>query len=111
MNSQIRQKLETITEKIVKEYPPEKIILFGSHAWGDPIPDSDLDLFIIKESKKRRVDRERELRSILFGNNFPPMDLLIYTPQEVEKRLSIEDFFVKEILRKGRTLYEKKDKR
>lgn len=54
------QKLKKVTEKIVKEYKPEKIILFGSHAWGKPSRDSDVDLFIVKNSKKRRSDREYE---------------------------------------------------
>ena len=47
------QKLKEITDKIVKEYQPEKIILFGSWAWGEPHEWSDVDLFIIKRSEKR----------------------------------------------------------
>ena len=99
--------LKKITRKIVEEYKPEKIILFGSYAWGKPTEDSDFDLFIVKNSREKKIDRERELRTMLFGNNFPAMDLLIYTPKEVEKRLSIEDFFVKQILSEGEILYEK----
>lgn len=97
--------IKRITRKIVEEYKPEKIILFGSYAWGKPHKWSDVDLFIIKKSKKRRIDRERELRTILFGNKFPAMDILIYTPKEVEKRLLIGDFFIKEILSKGKVFY------
>ena len=101
------KELQKITRKIVEKYKPEKIILFGSYAWGKPTEDSDIDLFIVKNSRKRKIDRERELRTVLFGNNFPAMDLLIYTPKEVEKRLFIEDFFVKQILSEGEILYEK----
>lgn len=101
------EKINQITNKIVKEYQPEKIILFGSYAWGKPHEWSDVDLFIVKKSKKRRIDREFELRMKLFGNHFPPMDLLIYTPDELQKRLNIEDFFVKEIMDKGKILYER----
>lgn len=101
------KQIQQVVQKIVKEYKPEKIILFGSYAWGKPHEWSDLDFFIIKNSQKRRIDRERELRGLLIGNNFPPLDLLIYTPQEVEKRIFIEDFFVKDILTKGKTLYAK----
>ena len=54
------QKIKQVAAKIVQEYKPEKIILFGSHAWGKPIPDSDVDLFIVKNSNKRRSDREYE---------------------------------------------------
>ena len=99
--------LKKITERIVEKYEPEKIILFGSYAWGKPTEDSDIDLFIVKNSRKKKIDRERELRTMLFGNNFPAMDLLIYTPNEIKKRLFIEDFFVKQILSEGEILYEK----
>ena len=101
----VRKKIKEMAAKIAKEYKPEKIILFGSWAWGEPGPDSDVDLFIIKKSRKRRIDRARELRSILFGHGFPPMDLLVYTPCEVDKRLEMGDFFVKEIFNEGRVLH------
>ena len=101
----IEQKIKEITDKIVKEYQPEKIILFGSWAWGTPHEDSDVDLFIVKESNEKRWEREYELRRKLFGNKFPPMDLLIYTPVEVERRVVMEDFFIQDILEKGKTLY------
>lgn len=105
MKKKAQKKIQEITKKIVKEYQPEKIILFGSYAWGEPHEDSDLDLFIIKKSQKRRIDREQELRMKLYGNKFPPMDLLIYTPDELKRRLDIDDFFVREILTRGKTLY------
>ena len=101
-----RQKeIKKITDQIVKKYKPEKIILFGSYAWGKPTEDSDVDLFIVKKSRKRRIDRERELSRYLFGHNFLAMDLLIYTPAETKKRLSIEDPFIEDIISKGKLLY------
>jgi predicted nucleotidyltransferase len=99
------RELRRVAEKIITEYQPEKIILFGSWAWGVPHEWSDIDLFILKESNKRRLEREQELRLKLFGNKFPPLDLLIYTPKELEKRLSIEDFFIGDIVQKGTILY------
>ena len=101
------KELKKITQKIVKEYKPEKIILFGSYAWGKPTEDSDFDLFIVKNSRKRRIDRERELLGHLFGYDFPAMDILIYTPTEIKRRLNIEDPFVKDIFSKGKLLYAK----
>lgn len=103
----IKEKLNAVVKKIVKEYQPEKIILFGSWAWGKPHEWSDVDLFIVKKSAKKRWEREYELRMKLFGNRFPPMDLLIYTPEETNKRLKIEDFFIQDIFQRGKTLYEK----
>ena len=104
---QAARELQRITKKIVAEYRPEKIILFGSWAWGVPHEWSDVDLFIVKDSPKKRREREYELRMKLFGNKFPPMDLLIYTPEELERRVHIGDFFVHDILDRGTVLYEK----
>ena len=101
----IEQKIKEITDKIVREYQPEKIILFGSWAWGTPHENSDVDMFIIKESEKKRWEREYDLRMKLIGNKFPPMDLLIYTPEEMERRIRIEDFFIQNILKNGKLVY------
>lgn len=98
------QKIPEIKEKILKEIKPKKIILFGSYAWGKPTEDSDVDLFIIKESEKRRIDRAREVRKALFGSGVP-VDILVYTPDEIKKRLELEDPFVVNILEKGKILY------
>ncbi len=101
-------KIKEVASKIVAEYQPLKIILFGSYVWGKPCLDSDVDLLIVKKSRKNQFNRERDLRRKLFGNNFPPLDLLIYTPSEVEKRLSLGDFFIQDIFCRGKVLYAKK---
>ncbi len=106
LKREMEEKTKELTEKIVKEYSPEKIILFGSLAWGKPHKWSDIDLFIIKKSKKRRIDRYRELRIKLFPAGIP-LDLLIYTPEEVKKRIDMEDFFINDIITKGKVLYAK----
>ena len=103
----IEEKIKEVTEKIIKEFQPEKIILFGSWAWGTPHEDSDVDLFIVKESNKKRWEREYDLRMKLIGNKFPPMDLLIYTPEEMEQRIRIEDLFIQDILKNGKLVYVK----
>lgn len=100
-----KKEIKRITNQIVKKYGPEKIILFGSYAWGKPTEDSDVDLLIVKKSLKRRIDRERELSKYLFGYGFPAMDILIYTPAEIKRRLGIEDPFIREIISKGKRLY------
>lgn len=102
----IDQKIKEIIQKIVKEHQPEKIILFGSYAWGKPGPDSDIDLFVVKETKEPSLKRIENLDKLFSRREFP-MDFLIYTPQQVKKRLAIGDFFVKEIMDKGKVLYDK----
>lgn len=102
-----KQTIKNITDKIAEEFSPAKIILFGSYGWGMPHEDSDIDLFIIKETNDRRIDRERAVRKIIFGIE-TSLDILVYTPDEVSRRLALEDPFISQILTKGKTLYEAK---
>lgn len=97
--------IDSITKKIASQFQPQKIVLFGSYAWGEPTADSDIDLFVIQESDKNQLDRARAIRKELFGFG-TPTDLMVLTPSEVEKRLSQNDLFVKHILDKGKILYE-----
>ena len=105
-DKKIKETINQITEKIKKEYAPQKIILFGSYAYGEPSSDSDLDLFIIKETNKERRNRFVEVKRLVYDPKrkvvFSP---LVYTPKEVEERLSLKDDFVMEILEKGEVLY------
>ncbi len=103
-----KRELKRITDTIVRKYRPEKIILFGSYAWGRPNRDSDVDLFVVKQTKKRRMDREYELRMKLFEDRFPPMDLLIYTPHELQERITKDrNLFLEDIVSHGVVLYSK----
>ena len=100
-----QEKLKEITDKIVKEYKPEKIILFGSWAWGKPGLDSDVDLFVVKDTKNTRKTAQ-EIDGLIFPRPFP-VDLIVYTPAQLEKRKKMNDFFIKDIITKGRVLYAK----
>ncbi|MBI4267947.1 MAG: nucleotidyltransferase domain-containing protein [Chloroflexi bacterium] len=105
-NKKIQKLIEEVVEKIKTEYQPEKIILYGSYAYGKPTEDSDIDLFIIKETDKRRVDRFVEVSQLIYqpGRGIP-IEPMVYTPEEVEERLAIGDQFVEEVLSKGEVLY------
>ena len=83
-----------------------KIILFGSYAYGEPSPDSDLDLFIIKQTDKERRERFVEVKRLVYDpKRKVAVSPLVYTPKEVKDRLSLGDDFVNEILEKGVVLY------
>ncbi len=100
-------KIPEIKEKIVKAINPEKIILFGSYAWGKPADDSDEDLLIVKESKQRKLDRAREVRDVISDSGVP-VDILVYTPEEVKKSINENrNLFVEDIVRNGKIIYEK----
>jgi len=94
-NLQIR----SIAEEIRKKFNPQKIILFGSYAYGIPKKDSDIDLLVIMETKLKFYKQAALIRSGL--PSFIPINIIVRTPKEVEKRLSMEDFFIKTIIEKG----------
>lgn len=99
-----QSKINQIVRKITQEFKPKKVILFGSYAWGNPTKDSDVDIFVIHESPDRRLNREIKLRQAVFPAGIA-VDVVSYTPSEVESRLKKGDFFVKRILSKGKILY------
>lgn len=99
-------KFNQIVESL-KPYKPEKVVLFGSYVWGKPTKNSDIDLLIVKNTKRNFYRRIPEVRPYLYSidNAF---DILVMTPEEIKKRTKIRDFFIKEIIKRGRVLYEKR---
>ena len=99
--------LEELSKSIVSVFNPEKIILFGSNAWGLPSLDSDIDLFIIMETNEQRsAKRTIDILSKCHPGNIS-IDLLVRTPKEVEERIKIGDPFIKKIMEEGKVLYDK----
>lgn len=93
-------------QKIVQELKPEKIVLFGSYAYGKPSPHSDVDLLVIMKTKSSRKERSWAVSRLLLPRPFP-VDILVKTPKEVEEALDAGDFFLKEILTRGKVLYDR----
>ena len=105
-DKKIREIIRETADKIQKEYKPKMIILFGSYAYGEPTIDSDIDLLIIKDTEKRPIDRWVEVKRLLRDiTRTLPVSPLVYTPEEIEARTAIKDFFIEEILEKGEVLY------
>jgi predicted nucleotidyltransferase len=99
---------ETVLEgirRIATALNPEKIYLFGSHAWGIPTPDSDIDLFVIvKESELPSYRRSREAYRSLRGLR-EPFEVIVRTKAEVEKSRTVASSLVKKVLEQGKLLY------
>lgn len=105
-SKEVREIIQDILEKLLTGYAPQKVILFGSYAYGNPQPDSDIDLLIIKETSERFIDRWVTVRRLLSDpKRTVPLETLVLTPQEVSKRLAIGDQFLAEIIEKGEVLY------
>jgi predicted nucleotidyltransferase len=104
MELDFEKEIQNITQQIIEKYKPEKIVLFGSAARGKQDLDSDVDLLIIKkQTPLYGADRIRELSRIIERNL--PLDLLIYRPEEFEKRVQMGDPFLKSVLKEGKVLY------
>ncbi len=107
-SKKIRKVILDIAEKIRKNYDPERIILFGSFAYGNPTRDSDIDMLIVKRTRKKSMDRWFTLKKLCQDpDRGIPFSPLVFTPKELHHRLSLGDQFIKEILQKGQVLYER----
>jgi uncharacterized protein len=98
------KRIAELSERIAREFRPEKIILFGSYAYGHPSADSDIDLLIIMPFEGGQP--EQAIRILNRLNLLMPIDLLVRRPKEVEQRLAMGDFFMREIIERGKVIYE-----
>src|SRR5437764_3032881 len=100
--------IRRFARQVAERFRPDKIILFGSYAYGTPHADSDVDILVVMPARNE-LDQAVRLRLIV-EYNFP-LDLLVRTPKNLDWRLSEGDSFLTEILSKGKVLYEKHDRR
>jgi len=99
------RKIKRIIKKIVDIFKPEKIILFGSYAHEKPSEYSDVDILVIMNTRKRTIRQAAEIsRSI---DHIFPIDIIVKRPEEIEWRIREGDSFFREIIEKGKVLYEK----
>lgn len=97
--------LRKVVRRMVQALRPEKIILFGSYAYGIPSPDSDVDLLVIMETSASPAERYLTVSRLLRPRPFP-VDILVKTPDEIRRALDQGDFFIREIITQGLILYE-----
>lgn len=107
MNCKVgKDTVQLIVERLIAEYSPERVFLFGSHAYGAPDGDSDIDLLVIKDTQESFFDRLTSARRVVTGTHKGiPLDLLVLTPDELAARLEAGDQFMAEITEKGQLLY------
>ncbi len=97
--------LEQVTCTIVEQFHPKRIVLFGSHARGDAGSNSDLDVFIEMQTSRRPPERAIEV-SAAFGLRPWPLDVVVYTPEEVQRLRGVSGTLLSVIEKKGKVLYE-----
>jgi predicted nucleotidyltransferase len=98
--------LPAAVQRIVEELHPEKIVLFGSYANGNPTPDSDVDLLVIMETDLSSSQRYVAVSRLLNPRPFP-VDILVKRPDELKSALEKGDFFLCEIIAHGIVLYDR----
>jgi predicted nucleotidyltransferase len=103
------ERIQEFCDQIAAEFHPERIVLFGSYAYGTPRADSDVDLLVILTFEGRRTAKSVEMLKRVEPTF--PVDLLVRTPEEVRQRLAWNDFFLREVMERGRTLYAATDGR
>ncbi len=100
-------KIKEFGRQIGEQFGAERVILFGSYAQGKITADSDVDLLVIGPFKGKGVDKSVEIRMKLRPQF--PVDILIRTPEKVQQRIKMGDCFMREIMEKGKVLYEAND--
>ena len=101
------KEISEVAARIGRDFRPRKVILFGSYACGKPTEDSDVDLFVVMPFRGDEAYKAAEIR-LAIHSPFP-LDLIVRTPAEVRRRLAMEDWFIMDILEKGKVLYEAPD--
>ena len=97
-----------VIRRLVDEFQPEMIYLFGSYAWGKPDADSDMDvLVIIPESRESPIQRAVRAQRSLYGVK-APVDVLVKTRQEFQRYSSVKSSLAAQIAREGKLVYGRK---
>ena len=99
------QLIQEVVRRIVQVSRPEKVILFGSRSRGTARPDSDIDLLLIAHSTQPRHRRAAPLYGAL-SDILTPMDIVVYSPEEVQEWSEVRQAFVTTAIREGQVLYE-----
>jgi predicted nucleotidyltransferase len=100
--------IRRLAQEVVKKFHPEKIILFGSYAYGWPDRDSDVDLLVVMPAGNEISKASRIYCAV--DPSFA-LDVIVRTPENLRWRVEGGDWFLREIVSKGKTLYDKDDRR
>lgn len=101
------EQIRNFAQRLGKEFSTQRIILFGSYAYGNPTPDSDVDLLVITRAAGDPIEKAVEMQMKLRAPF--PLELLVRTPEKVHERLQMGDNFMREIITRGKVLYEAAD--
>ena len=98
--------IRAIARIIATKFDPDKIILFGSHAYGHPKPWSDVDFLVVMETPGGEWSITEAIRDSLPHRSFS-LDILVRSQAEIDRRIAADDWFLEEVVSKGTVLYER----
>ena len=103
----VAHRLEPFLRLIVERFHPEKIILFGSYAYGQPTEHSDFDLLVVRKGIRSENESDLEIRQALWAVSGPrpPFTILSKTPERIAERLSVGSPFYQDVMGKGLPVY------
>lgn len=99
-----RQKIRAFVDEVVRRFQPERVVLFGSYAYGRPDADSDVDLLVVMRHQGAGAEQAARIRHVV-RSGFP-LDLIVRSPANIRQRVKMGDSFIREILEKGQVLHE-----
>jgi predicted nucleotidyltransferase len=99
-----RSAIRRLARDIGERFQPDRVILFGSYAYGRPRPDSDVDLLVIMPTRNQ-IAQAIQIDEAIEPGFF--LDLIVRTPKTIQRRLRWGDWFLREIITSGKVLYEK----
>jgi predicted nucleotidyltransferase len=99
--------IRRVTQQIVEQFHPQKVILFGSHAYGEPTEDSDVDLLVVMETDEPPIHVAAKIAAAI-EHPFP-LDIMVSTPSEFRASLQRKGIFATEVATKGVVLHEAGD--
>lgn len=98
-----RAEIDRVVTEIARRYQPRRIILFGSHAYGAPTAESDVDLLVVMTTT---LSPARQAVEICQGISYRfALDLFVYTPARLADRMALGDPFIREVMERGQCLY------
>ncbi len=100
-----KSSIKQLADQIVREFQPERVILFGSYAYGQPGPDSDVDLLVVLPFEGKNFWKSLEILNRI-APEFP-LDLLARRPEDTARRYEEGDPLIREAIDRGQILYEK----
>ena len=100
------QNIRGLVRRMASKFQLEKVVLFGSYAYGNPGPESDVDLLVVMNTSLSSRQQRLKISQAISPRPFP-LDIVVRTPEELEQRLKLGDPFLREVISQGRVIYER----